>query len=65
MSCEKKYEKRRVKLRERFGNAESGTVVEAESCPTCGVKVRSKQLGRNVEGLYMIPSALAEVVEES
>ena len=65
MSCEKKYEKRRVKLRERFGNAESGAVVEAEICPTCGVKVRSKQLGRNVEGLYMIPSALAEVVEES
>jgi len=65
MSCGKGHQKRRVKLLVKFGNAEPGTIVEAEICPTCGVKVRSKQLGRNNEGFYMIPSALAEVVEES
>jgi len=65
VSCDKKHEKRRAKLLEKFGNSEPGTIVEAEICPDRGVKVRSKQLGCKDEGLYMIPSALAEVVEES
>ncbi|MGD0228333.1 MAG: hypothetical protein ABSF71_39020 [Terriglobia bacterium] len=64
MSCGKGHQKRRVKLLVKFGNAEPGTIVEAEICPDCGVKVSSKQLGRNDEGFYMIPSALAEVVED-
>jgi hypothetical protein len=64
MSCGKKHQKRRVKLLVKFGEAEPGTIVEAEICPDCGVKVTAKQLGRNDEGFYMIPSALAAVVED-
>ena len=64
MSCGKEHQKRRVKLLEKFGNAEHGTIVEAELCPDCGVKVTSKQLDYNDYGWYMIPSALAEVVED-
>jgi hypothetical protein len=63
MSCGERHQKRRVKLLVKFGNAEPGTVVEAELCPDCGVYVTAKQLGCNDEGLYVIPSALAEVVE--
>ena len=64
MPCGKEHQKRRVKLLVKFGNAEPGTIVEADRCPDCGVKVTSKQLGYTDEGWYMIPSALAEVVEE-
>jgi hypothetical protein len=64
MSCGREHQKRRVKLLEKFGNAEPGTIVKAELCPDCGVKVTSKQLGHNDEGWYMIPSALAEVFED-
>ncbi len=64
MSCCERHQKRRVKLLARFGNAEPGTVVEAEVCPDCGVYVKAKQLGCNDEGHYMIPSALAEVVKD-
>jgi hypothetical protein len=64
MSCGKAHQKRRVKLLVKFGNAEPGTIVEAELCPDCGVKVTSKQLGYNDECWYMIPSALAAVVED-
>lgn len=64
MSCGKEHQKRRVKLLVKFGNAEPGTIVEAELCPDCGVKVTSKQLAYNDFGWYMIPSALAEVVED-
>jgi hypothetical protein len=64
MSCGKAHQKRRVKLLVKFGNAEPGTIVEAEICPDCGVKVTSKQLGYDGEGWYMIPSALAEVVKD-
>ena len=63
MSCGKEHQKRRVKLLVKFGNAEPGTIVEAELCRDCGVKVTSKQLGYNDFGWYMIPSALAEIVE--
>jgi hypothetical protein len=63
MSCGKEHRKRRVKLLEKFGNTEPGTIVEAEICPDCGVKVTSKQLGYDDQSWYMIPSALAEVVE--
>ena len=64
MSCGKEHQKRRVRLLVKFGNAEAGTVVEAELCPNCGVKVTSKQLGYDDCGWYMIPSALAEIVED-
>jgi hypothetical protein len=64
MSCGKTHVKRRVKLLVKFGNAEPGTIVEAEICPDCGVKVTSKQLGYDNDGWYMIPSELAEVVED-
>jgi len=64
MSCGKEHQKRRVKLLVKFGEAEPGTIVEAEICPDCGVKVTSKQLGYNDYGWYMIPSALAEIVED-
>jgi hypothetical protein len=43
MSCGKTHVKRRVKLLVKFGNAEPGTIVEAEICPDCGVKVTSPQ----------------------
>jgi hypothetical protein len=46
-----------------FGNGRPGTTVEAEICPDCGVYVKARQLGCNDEGFYMIPSALAEVIE--
>jgi hypothetical protein len=64
MSCGRKHEKRRVKLLGKFGNAEPGTIVGAELCPNGGVYVKAKQLGCNDEGLYMIPSALAETAED-
>jgi hypothetical protein len=48
----------------KFGKAGPGTIVEAEICPDFGVKVTSKHLGCNDEGFYMIPSGLAEVVED-
>ena len=64
MSCGKEHQKRRVKLLVKFGNAEPGTIVEAELCPDCGVKVTSKQLGYDHGGWYMIPSALAGGVED-
>lgn len=63
MSCAKTHQKRRVKLLDRFGNAAPGTIVEADICPDCGVKVTDKELGYNDEGWYMNPSALEEVVE--
>jgi hypothetical protein len=47
-----------------FGRAEPRTIVEAEIRPDCGVYVKAKQLGCNEEGFYMIPSALAEVIED-
>jgi len=64
MSCGKGHQKRRVKLLVKFGNAQSGTIVEAELCHYCGVYVKAKQLGCNDEGFYTIPSAVAEVVED-
>jgi len=64
MSSGKGHQKQRFKLLVRFGKAEPGTIVEAEVCPDCGVKVTSKQLGCNDEGFYMIISALIEVVED-
>jgi hypothetical protein len=64
MSCGKTHVKQRVKLLVRFGKAEPGTIVEPDTCPDCGVKVTSKQLGYDGDGWYMIPSALAEVVED-
>lgn len=64
MSCGKEHQKRRVKLLVKFGNAEPGTIVEAELCPECGVKVTSKQLDYNDCGWYMIPLELAETVED-
>jgi hypothetical protein len=63
MPCCKRHEKRLVKLLVGFGNGRPGTTVEAEICPDCGVTVKARQLGCNDEGFYMIPSALAEVVE--
>lgn len=48
----------------KFGSAESGTIVEVELCPCSGVYVKAKQLRCNEEGVYVIPSALAEVVED-
>ncbi len=62
MSCGKTHVKQRVRLLATFGKADPGTIVESETCPDCGVYVKSKQLGCNDEGFYMIPSALAEVV---
>ena len=64
MSCGRGHWKRRVKLLVIFGNAEPGTIVEAELCPSCGVCVKAKQLGCNDEGFYLIPSALAQVGED-
>jgi hypothetical protein len=64
MSWGKRHQKRRVRLLVRFGNAEPGKIVEADLCPACGVYVKAKQLGCNDEGFYMIPSALAELVED-
>ena len=64
MSCGKKHQKRRVTLLVRFGNAEPGRIVEAELCPACGLYVKAKQLACNDEGFYMIPAALAEIVED-
>jgi len=62
--CGKRHEERRVKLLMGFGNAKPGTIVAAERCPDCGVSVKARQLGCNDEGFYMIPAALAEVVED-
>jgi hypothetical protein len=45
-----------------FGNAEPGTIVEAERCPACGVYVKAKQLGCNEEGFCMIPTALPDQI---
>jgi hypothetical protein len=64
MSCAITHQKRPGKLLVKFGKAEPGTIVEAELCPDCGVKVTSKRLGWNDEGWHMLPSALAEVVED-
>jgi hypothetical protein len=64
MLCGKRHLKRRVKLLVKFGPARTGTIVEAEVCPDCGVSVKANQLGCNDEGFYMISSALAEVVED-
>jgi hypothetical protein len=64
MSCDEAHQKRRLKLLVKFGNAEPGTIVKAELCPSCGVYVKAKQLGCNDEGFYLIPSALAKVVED-
>jgi hypothetical protein len=64
MSCGKRHQKQQVKLPVKFGNVEPGTIVEAEVCPDCGVKVTSKQHGYDNEGWYMIPSAFAEEVQD-
>jgi formate dehydrogenase maturation protein FdhE len=48
----------------KFGNSRAQAIVEAEICPDCGVYVKAKQLGRNDEGFYLIPSALGQVVED-
>jgi len=64
MVCGKRHQKQRVKLLVGFANAKPGTIVEAEICSDCGVYVKAKQLGCNDEGSYMVPSALAEVVED-
>ena len=59
--CNKPHEKRPVKLLAEFGRAKSGTIVEADICSECGVRVTSKHLGNNDEGWWLIPSALVEV----
>jgi hypothetical protein len=64
MTCSKRHVKKRVNLLVRFANAEPGTNVDAEGSPDCGVYVKAKQLGCNDQGFYLIPSALAEVVED-
>ena len=64
MACGKEHQKGLIKLRVKFGNGKAGTIVEAELCPDCGVYVKAKRLGCNDEGSYLIPSALAEVVED-
>jgi len=64
MACDKKHLKQRIKLLVNFGSAKPGTIVEAEICPDCGVYVKAKQLGCNDEGSYMIPSALAQIIED-
>lgn len=58
------HQKKRIKLRSKFRQVPAGTVVEADVCPECGVFVADEQLGLPSHGSYMIPSALAEVVEE-
>ncbi len=62
--CSRPHEKRRVKLLAEFGKAKAGTVVEADICPKCGVRVSSKQLGSDDFGAWMIPSELAEIIPE-
>jgi len=64
MSCGKGHQKRRIMLLVKFGNSRAQAIVEAEICPDCGVYVKAKQLGRNDEGFYLIPSALGQVVED-
>lgn len=59
--CGKPHQERRMKLLAEFGKAKPGTVVEADICPSCGVRVSSKQLGYDDEGCWMVPSALVEV----
>ena len=56
----KPHEKRQVKLLEAFGNAKAGTVVEADICLVCGVRVAAKQLGYNDHGSWMVPSELID-----
>jgi hypothetical protein len=46
MSCDKAHQKRRVKLLVKFGNAEPGTIVEAEVCRSCGVSLKADDFGR-------------------
>ncbi len=46
MSCGKEHQKRRVKLLTKFGNAEPGTIVNAELCPDCGVSLKADDFGR-------------------
>ena len=46
MSCGKRHLKRRVKLLAKLGNAEPGTIVEAELCPSCGVSLKADDFDR-------------------
>jgi len=61
--CNKPHERRRVKLLAEFGRAKPGTIVEADMCSECGVRVASTHLGNNDEGSYIIPSKLAVIVD--
>jgi hypothetical protein len=60
-ACRITHEKRKAKLLAKFGNAKFGDVVEVDVCPKCGVYVKSKAIGLDDEGAWMIPSALAEL----
>ncbi len=42
----------------------AGTVVEADVGPECGIFAMAEQLGLRDQGSYLIPAALAEVIEE-
>jgi hypothetical protein len=59
--CGNPHAKRKAKLLAGFGKAKAGTVVEADVCPVCGVYVRSKAIGLDDEGAWMVPSELAEL----
>jgi hypothetical protein len=60
-ACGITHEKRKAKLLSEFGKAKVGTVVEVDFCPKCGVYAKSKAIGLEDEGAWMIPSEHAEV----
>jgi hypothetical protein len=60
-ACGHPHEKRKAKLLAEFGKAKSGAVVEVEVCAKCGVYAKSKSIGLEDEGAWMIPSELAEL----
>jgi hypothetical protein len=46
MSCGKSHQKQRLKLLVKFGNAEPGTIFEAELWTVCGVSLKADDFGR-------------------
>ncbi len=60
-ACGSPHAKRTAKLLTDIGKAKAGTVVEVEVCPVCGVWVKSKAIGIQDEGAWMVPSELAKL----
>ena len=56
--CARPHEGRLVKLLGEFAKVKAGTVVAAEVCSQCGVRVCSKEIGLEDANVWVIPSEL-------